>query len=236
MHPSPRWFGPLSACFVTLAAAYPCSAQLRVEFTPFAGAYLARTNFATLPPAECLSDFPIDGCGGGVVRQKNAAIVGGQITGWLGKRLALDISAGYSWSGMVSQPYQGYAPFANPGVASDTSGHLFTGSARLLITVTPPTAPASLYLSAGWAFVSHDGDGYRDAPTDRGPVVGAGARLALTPAVAPRVELQCYTGPGADIGRFRGDLVLSMGLSATLFRVSARLEPGAGGSAPQQSQ
>ena len=56
--------------------------------------------------------------------------------------------------------------------------------------------------------------------TDWGPVVGVGARIGLTPALATRAELQDYLyahGPGATISHFRGDFILSLGLSATLF-------------------
>jgi hypothetical protein len=221
------------ACGVVVAifaAAAPCSAQVRVEFTPFGGAYVPRTDVVSVGGQTCPNSF-IGGwwCGGATVRQRNAPILGGQITSWFGNRFGIDFSLGYAFSGMVSQPLPGPALLSGgmAAVGGDTSAHVVMGSARLLVSVTPPMTRTSLYLVAGWSFVTHGGDGYAatvqtfgdPGSTDWGPVLGLGARVELIPLLAPRAELQYYlydAGPGAAISHFRGDLVYSLGLSVTL--------------------
>jgi len=231
-HTAPS-FRLLTSCLVTLAATQPCAAQVRVEVTPFVGAYLPNATVLTVPPSPggCLagSTLPqhaatarVTGsllgglqCGGAHVHQRSAPIVGGQITGWLGSRLAVDLSLGYSWSGVVSEPC--CSTFLPLGVGGDTSAHVVIGSAQFLF-VAPFTVRSSLYLIVGGAFVAHRGDGYAiigNAPTEWGVAFGVGVRTALTPTLTPRADL--LYKPAGEIDHLRGgEGVLSLGLAVAL--------------------
>src|SRR3989442_13626228 len=119
----------------TLVAAPPCPAQMRVEVTPFVGAYL--------PGAGLSSDTVREGgidtyyLSGATVRQTSALIGGAHLTAWLGKQIAVEIAGGFSPSGTVTRHYtcggQVTEPFPSGCIVSDPqAAYVVMGSARLL--------------------------------------------------------------------------------------------------------
>jgi hypothetical protein len=218
----------------TLAVVPPCSAQHAIEITPFVGAYLPGAARAT----ASYGCFSIDtAClDSTAVGQHNAVMGGVRLTAWLSRRFATEVGVAYSPSGTVNRTTDcgciaGGGCFCSPPVTvADMSSRVVTGSARVLFTFTPPTLRhPSPYAVAGIGVFHRSGPGYQAAgqvagttvpSTDWGPVIGVGARIGLTPALATRAELQDYLyarRPGGDGGYFRGDFVFSLGLSATFF-------------------
>jgi hypothetical protein len=218
-------------CVLAALGAAPCAAQGRLELSPFAGLYVPAAHVVDI------SAFCPGGPCGEVVAQGIAPIVGVRLTAWGSDRVGLDFSLGYSRSRVTRHGLLAEIP---SGVlvgrtATDTSGtaSITTGSARVLIRLSPHTDRSSLYLAAGLAVVSHGGEAYSQVVgnTGWGPVVGAVGRLQLARAVTLRAQLDDYvysfsgtavTGPPAySLGvvagnyksRLQHDLVLSLGLS-----------------------
>jgi hypothetical protein len=216
----------LAGVAAALAAALPCPAQVRVEATPFVGAYLP--GAALVIDTVMASYIDTYSVSGATVRQTSALIGGAQLTAWLGKQVAVEIAGGYSQSATVTRTYLGCECPAIGGCPSSCvsvnhrSARVVTGSTRLLVTfATPRLGRPSLYVVAGWGVVKHGGPGFDAAEqtagtalqsTYWGPIVGVGVRMPLTPTRAPRVEL-VRVQPGT---RPQADWVLSVGLSATL--------------------
>jgi len=206
----------------TLATARPCSSQVRVEFTPFAGAYVPTS--ARLWPApgtnctlQVVSGVP-NFCDG-TMRQETSPAVGGRITAWLNNRTGIDLSVGYSGS-------RARVPSTS---LRDTSASIVAGSARVLVNLTPRMVRTSFYVAAGASFVAHGGDAYAALNASRlaydvligsttgwGPVLGVVTRFMLAPSLAIRADLEDHHYKISG-GGFQNDLVFSLGLSATLL-------------------
>ena len=207
-------FGIVAAA--TLATALPCSAQVRVEFTPFAGVYVPTSP--RIWPESC-AFIIVDGlpnfCGGGIAQETRPAL-GGRITGLLNNRTGIDLSLGYSGSRVAGLPSANYL---DP--PRDMSASIVVGSARVLVNLTPRMVRTSFYVAAGFSFVAHGGDPYA-APefgggaTGWGPVVGVLARFMLVPPLAIRADLEDHHYKISG-GGFQNDLIFSLGLSATLL-------------------
>src|SRR3989442_15172081 len=122
-------------CAATLAIAAPCVAQRSVEFASFGGIYIP-TARAIQVSGYCPGDSR------GEVRQRGASVVGARVTAWTSEQLGFDLSLGYSKSGVTGGL-----------VATDESGtvDIVTGSARVLVGLTPRTSPTSFALAAGLA-------------------------------------------------------------------------------------
>ena len=218
-------------CAATLVVVAPCAAQGSVEFASFAGVYVPASNVIDVS-AQC----PGGPCGE-MVRQHVAPVFGARVTAWGRKRVALDLSLGYSRSAVTRHGLLAEVPsgmLVGP-TSTDATGtaDIVTGSARVLLSLTPRTDRASCYVAAGLALVTHRGAAYSNVVgnTGWGPVVGAAGRFRLAPALALRAELDDYvyslsgtaaTRPpayslGVVAGNYRSplqhDLVLSLGLS-----------------------
>ena len=212
-------------------AAAPSAAQGRVEVTPFAGVYVPAAHVIDI------SAFCPGGPCGEVLKQEIAPLFGARVTAWVHERLALDLSFTYSRTGVTRH---GLLAEISPSVmvgptATDISGtaNIRTGSARVLIGLTPRSERASFYVAAGLAFVAHGGEAYSRVigNTGWGPVIGAVGRWQLAPPLALRVEVADYvykfsgtavtSPPAYSLGVVAGDyssslqhdLVLSLGLS-----------------------
>jgi len=205
-------------CAATLAIAAPCVSQRSVEFASFGGIYIP-TARAIQVSGYCPGDSR------GEVRQRGASVVGARVTAWTSEQLGFDLSLGYSKSGVTGGL-----------VATDESGtvDIVTGSARVLVGLTPRTSPTSFALAAGLARVARGGAAYHSEAGNIGwgPVVGAVGRLRLASAFALRAELDDYVYSfsgtekvpwvyplGVVFGTYssalQNDLVFSMGLSVT---------------------
>jgi len=212
-------------------AAAPSAAQGRIEVSPFAGIYVPAAHVIDI------SAFCPGGPCGEVLNQEIAPLFGARVTAWVHERLALDLSFTYSRTGVTRHGLlAGIPPSVMVGpTATDTSGtaNIRTGSARVLIGLTPRSERASFYVAAGLAFVAHRGEAYSRVigNTGWGPVIGAVGRWQLAPALALRAEADDYvykfsgtavTSPpvyslGVVAGNYSSglqhDLVLSLGLS-----------------------
>ena len=215
--------GPqLVIALITFAVAAPCEAQI-VEVTPFAGTYRPQSYLFEIP-GTCLGG--VGQCGTYGVTQQTGFAIGARVTAWTSKRLALDLSFGYSRSRVERPQVPNGLDFS---VGGTEPSNITRGSLGLLVVVTPPrTSPASLYLIGALSFVAHGGAAYggtnmlAPSQTNWGPLLGVGARLRIDPALALRAELEnqfyAFTGPGTSNSSRQRDLVLSLGLSATLGR------------------
>ncbi len=218
-------------CVLAALGAAPAAAQGRVEFAPFVGIYVPAAHVVDV------SAFCPGGPCGEVLKQEIAPVFGARVIAWVRERLALDLSVGHSRTGVTRHGLLAGIP---EGVkvgptATDTSGtaNITTGSARVLIGLTPRSYRASLYVAAGLAFVAHGGEAYSHVVgnTGWGPVIGAVGRWQVAPALALRAEVDdhVYTFSGTAVtspptyslgvvagnytSRLQHDLVLSLGLS-----------------------
>ena len=218
-------------CVLGALVVAPCAGQGRLELSPFAGLYVPAAHVVDIS-ANC----PGGPCGE-VLAQGIAPAVGARLTAWRNDRVALDFSVGYSRSrvtrhGLLAEIPSGVMVGRTP---IDTTGtaRITTGSARVLIRLSPHTDRASVYAAAGLAVVAHGGEAYSHVAgnTGWGPVFGAVGRLQVAPALALRAELDEHvysfsgtaftTPPDYSLGvvagnyhsRLQHDLVLSLGLS-----------------------
>jgi hypothetical protein len=240
----------LAACGVAVAmfaTTAPCSAQVKVEFTPFAGAYVPTAHLVpmgTLPDVYSILSLAS-------VRQKAGLALGSRITAWLTDRFAIDGSFGYSGSGAAQTGYIDLAcpcpsgvPFCcSWAVTSNATGHTWMASARLLFVVDRHPPSTVLYILGGPAFVGHEDNPVFNPTPDYnfgamtvrkpGAVVGIGARFKVPKtALALRAELEDYL----YVARFSGyeglapwsssqvqnDLLLSVGLAVRPSKAAAR--------------
>jgi len=221
---------------VAMLTTAPCSAQVRVDVTPFFGSYLPTSDLfpvGTLPNNASPSRL----------RQNAGLAVGGRVTAWLTNRFAIDGSYGYSGSGAEQAEYVYDNLLSDYIVTATTTGHISIVSARLLLVVVGSPSRAALYLLGGPAYVGH-----RDQALDPGglhfdiagmtadtlgAVIGIGARFKVTNTkLAVRADLEHYRYGARFSGqvysanwsssRVQNDLVLSLGLSFVPGRESAR--------------
>jgi hypothetical protein len=231
-----------------LAVAAKGRAQMKVEFTPFAGSYEPTQN---LFPEGALAAHGF--YGPDIVRQKAGLALGSRVTAWLTRRFAIDGSYGYSGSGVTQTTYsQSTYPCPEVGcplvaVTSNTTGHIWMASARFLFVVGGRPSNTALYILAGPAYVGHTGDfsglfcpaepiypcNVGEMTSSWGAVVGIGAGLKVPrTALALRVDLEDYlydTRLSSQVGstswssvQAQNDLVLSLGLSVMAGPTSAR--------------
>jgi hypothetical protein len=200
--------GPLAvACgfvAVTLATAPPCSAQDRVEVTPFVGLYLASAVQQGTSPCLwiCLTSSTA------AIYQEDAPAVGARVTAWTSKRLALDVAVAH-WRSDIQ----------------NTSTDMTTGSVGLLVTLGAPDSVSFSFLG-GLSFVSLGGAAFSGSypigptQTDWGPLVGVGIRIPFSPKLGLRVAIEdhLYTQTGWAASEHEHALILSAGLAIAVHR------------------
>jgi hypothetical protein len=181
------------ATFVTTA---PCSAQVKVEFTPFAGAYVPTA--ALFPPGT------VPHGASARLRQETGLALGGQVTAWLTDRFAVEGSFGHSGSGVeLTEPFNPYVDPCCADVTSRTAGHVSMVSARLLLVVVGGPSSRALYILGGPVYVDHGDQPFDILPcpvclpytavgmSSLGAVVGIGARFKVPrTALTVRTELE----------------------------------------------
>src|SRR5207247_669393 len=155
-------------CTATLAGVVPSAAQQSLELSTFVGVHVPSTHVIGLY-GFCPGD------GKGMVTQNPASVVGARVTAWTGRRLGVDLSLDVS--GPQATNVWG------------AKGSIMTGSARLLLGLTPRASSTSFYVAAGLGLVDHRGAAYSygsSAGASVGPVVGAGGRFGLAATLALR--------------------------------------------------
>ena len=201
--------GARLVAFGVAVATTPCAGQ--VEVTAYGGSYA--------PTADAISGFsnaftfPAQPY---AAKQATSPLVGGRVTEWLSRRLAVEGSVGYASSDL-----------------SGTSAYVVTGGVTLLLSVKPRAAGASVYVTGGVGAVAHGGHAYLDlvGTTGWSPVVGVGARLRAGPSLAIRAGLEDYLfnfsphvrpslGGGPTRSQLQNDLVFSLGCSVSVGRRS----------------
>jgi hypothetical protein len=212
-----------------LAAAAKGRAQVKVEFTPLAGAYMptaALFRAGTVPHAPSAR-----------LRQETGLALGGQVTAWVTDRVAVEGSFGHSGSGVeLTASFNPYLDRCCADVTSRSAGHVSMVSARLLLVVVGRPSSRALYILGGPVYVDHGDQGFNPCPncfiyyttvgmfSSLGAVVGIGARFKVPrTALAVRTELEdCRyearfsAQAGSDSwssSRVQNDLLLSLGLS-----------------------
>ena len=210
---------------VALALAAKGGAQVKVEFTPFAGVYVPTAN---LLPSGALSDFWIVN-----IHQKAGLALGGRVTAWATDRFAVDGSFGYLGSD-VAQTVDAGCPadqLCEGPVTSDTRGHMWLVSARLLFVVSRRPSGTAFYILGGPAYAGHGDKQFHYGSNaggtmtrSPGTVVGIGARievprtgLALRTQVEDCLYLTRFSGYDGlhtwSSSQIQNDLLLSLGLS-----------------------
>lgn len=227
----------LAACGIAAAmcaTASPSLAQVRVEFTPFAGSYVPT---ADLIPVGRL---PVPAH----VRQQAGLAFGGRVTAWLTDRFAIEGAFGYSGRGAAQTTFQSpltIYPCCAAGT-SDTTGDTWMVSARVLFLISGRPSSTAVYILAGPAYIGHGDPAFDIAYASHdtvgmtvsspGGVVGIGARFKVPKtALALRADLEYYRYDAPFSARFSGgyftpgvpvswsgsqvqnDLLLSLGLS-----------------------
>jgi hypothetical protein len=132
-----------SLVVATFATTTPCSAQVKVEFTPFVGSYVPTADLfpaGTLPNAASAAR----------VRQKTGLALGGRVTAWVTDRFAIDGSYGYSGSGVEhTESLTAHTDMCCAYLTLSTAGHLSTVSTRLLFVVVGRPSSTALYILGG---------------------------------------------------------------------------------------
>jgi len=226
-----RWlFAGLSLVFALPSAG---SAQVNLEFVPYAGVYL---------PTQTLVDN-----GQLSLKQKAAVTLGGRLTLWWSSRLGAEAMLGYSPSNLSATI-----------LLRDGSAHVITASARALMRIGPTGRSPWLRLGGGLGFVSRGGNAYSEVATTLRSVCGtsrftgvvsAGAGFTLGRGrLALRLDAENYMYPAglyvngeypgcgdpqssqcrglgnqvcniieavSPINKFQDDLFLSVGLAVT---------------------
>ena len=171
----------------TVLAGARCSAQAwgTVEFSPVAGAYLSTAEL----PYGCFHVALPNPCT--PPKQSTTVAVGGRLTAWLSRGIAVE---GSLWD------------------SPSSPANVVAGSARLLLGLTPRSG-TRVYIVGGPAFVRLFGYDYASsiAGIDLGSVVAVGAHVRVAPSLALRTELEQYVYSYAE--HRQRDLFLSLGLS-----------------------
>ena len=177
---------------VLLLVATPCSAQSpgAVEFTPVAGPYQSRES-GVVPPCRFIKGAPNAYCDNEAPASKSAtvALVGGRVTVWLSRGVAVEGS-------LMGSPQA----FTSPVFASARGVASFAPRSRLWA-----------YFLAGPALVyATDGSG-----TDVGGVLGAGAHFRVAQSLSVRAEVERYLGAGDQLAA-HSNAFLTLGLSVAM--------------------
>ncbi len=139
---------------------------------------------------------------------------------WVSDRLALEGAVGYAGS-EVSAKAEGFG-------STDAEGHILLMSGRAVVGLSPPSRANRLHLLLGLSLVNHGGEAFEDAEgtTDLGAILGAGTRIALTPSIDLRIDLEDYVyvaafgnsaGDETD-SKLQNDFALSLGIAIPLVR------------------
>lgn len=210
----------------TLFLARATAAQTRVEFSPFAGAYLPTADLAVVELGCHVNS---------TYRQQAGLNVGARITVWASSTLALEGTAGYARSTLrITAPPGGYLGASCPSSSADYGTDLIIANMRFLFV---PSALAAgrcaefarggstgcAYVSGGLGIVSRSGDVWTNAggTTSFAGELGFGYRRPIAPSVTLRVDLEdlLYSanirGPSLPGGvpRFQHDLSATIGLA-----------------------
>ena len=207
----------------TLAVAVPCAAQ--VDLTPFAGVYPQASIQSGSTSILC--DF--GRCASTPALSQNDAVVGGvRLTSWIGKRVALDLSAGHWGSGLgggVSDITTGTFGVLYNLTSPDRAGFFVVGGVAFVALAGSAFSPLGYgsCKQVAASLVTCSGSAYAIAPdqTDWGPVLGVGARIRFVNAVGLRVEVEDHVYWLTGLGPFANSpiehaLVFSVGPSVTL--------------------
>jgi hypothetical protein len=175
-------------------AAPRCIAQSRgtFEFSPVVGAYIPHSQLYQ-PPSMWCGEMGPEVCARGA---NTAFAVGGRVTAWLDKRIAIE---GSLW----------HAPV--PGTSSD---EVLAGHVRMLWGVIGG-GNMRAYVVGGPAFVHR-----AQQTTGLAGVIGAGAHFRVASGIAIRTEIEEYRSsqgdPAAPVPQW--DLMISLGLSFAFQR------------------
>ena len=187
-----------------IVAAPRAAAQVRVTLSPVVGVYLPNGRLPAEPapvrlcakgvPGCYYNDFPTLGS----PELHSAVALGGRVTGWVNKRVAVEGSLWYSSSSVT-------------GSTSGGSSTIVASDLRVLVGTRGRDAWA--YLLAGPAFIARFGDAYASATGSGrlGGVVGLGADLRVARSLGIRAEAEQYLY--SFQGYHQQDFVLSVGLS-----------------------
>lgn len=200
-----------------IVAPHVAAAQTRFDFTPAVGVYLPLSN-------------AVDE-NGVTLKNKTSYVVGARAAVWVNARAGVELSVGYSGSGITVN---------DNGSTADTTGHVFLASIRGLYGLSKGTsgcfefvggAPTkclpALYFTAGLGLVSRGGDGWSGVTgtSNISGEVGLGYRVPLNSSMALRVEGEAFLYSasfgqsgfsGTTTSKFQEDFVLSAGLAIPL--------------------
>ena len=209
---------------LVLTPALSAFAQTRVDFTPTVGIYFPLADLADQDPAFTYQDAI-------TVRQDVAPMLGVRVAVWPGTRAGLELSLGYSASGL------------NDERSIEAPGHLWVGSLRLLLGLAQGSSACTsseggclpaLYAAGGVGLITRRGDAWNgvSGTSNLGLSLGAGYRIPAG-AVAVRIEGEAllYSSsftqsgtttfsqagiPGNPGAHFQKDLLLSIELTIPL--------------------
>jgi hypothetical protein len=191
-----------------------------VELSSMVGAYVPTAQLSSLVP-PCVA---VGGCL--LTRRQNAAIaLGGRVTAWFNRRIALEGSVWYSPSSVAEQASSSFNGSPLVVATNETPASIVATNVRIL--VSPINAPTMwVYVVGGPALVAHTGEAYPGSTgtTQVGGVVGVGAHLRVARSLALRAELEQYMYSFQGSGQ--RDLFVSVGLSlASQVRVGTATTP-----------
>lgn len=183
----------------------PAAAQVAVDFSPHAGAYV---------PVEHFSDV------GAVTRHQTQFAIGGRLGVWLSPSFGLEGTLDYSEPSVNT--------LVNGVNVGSVPANVVAASLRPTVKLSARNGVTALVLSAGGGFVSQGGQfaaGLR-GKTDLAPAAGVGLLIRLTRVVDARFDVDgyTYTPTLTDVtgfaisGRRQYDLFISFGLRGQFGR------------------
>lgn len=209
-----------------LFAAPPIMAQLsgRLVVTPYLGAYLPTNSVMrggfTAPGTTVSMNARHDG----------APATGANVSYWMNERFAIEVGGLYSSGDIKGEGLINQAGTPTAMTIQD-HGHVWTGSAKLMMQLLPPDNPLNLRLGVGPALISRGGAAYKEdidgkftGLTNAGAAVSLCTRFFVTNALGLRLRVEDYIyrsklrfeSPNASSLQFdprtQHDVLLSFGL------------------------
>ena len=209
-----------------LLAAPALAAQLsgRVVITPYLGAYLPTNTIIR-------GEFTAPGTTASLhARHDGSVATGANVSYWMNERFAFEIGGLYT-SGHIKGDGLVNESGALTAMTIQDNGHVWAGSAKVMMQLLSPDNPMNLRLGIGPALISRGGTAYKEdvdgkftGLTDVGAAVSLCTRLAVTNALSVRLRAEDYIyrsklrfeSPDASSLQFgartQNDLLLSFGL------------------------
>ena len=207
----------IGAVALVAAAASPLASQTsaprnpRLEIAPILAAYMPRGDINALfscglvkAPNSCTDDL----------KMTREVAIGGRVTGWLGKRAAIEGSLLYSPSGVRTDPY---VPLLDPTFSGWGNGTVLVANLRGVFSLVAPVPGMSVIVTGGPAVIRYGGRVWSgDHIEPFGGTLGFGLDVHPGSGVGFRAAIDGYQYKIEGVSHH--DTVVSLSLAVSPFR------------------